>query len=83
MSVESESIVLSASIEKRGKRLPHGAIHCTGIFVIDAARVRWPDKTAEHWAAASGVKTRMAKYWLAGTHPVSPAGRLALIREIK
>ena len=31
-------------------------------------------------AAAAGVKERMAKYWLAGTHEVSLGGRLALMR---
>ena len=78
---ESESVSSRRSIEKQGSRLPHGAIHCTAIY-IRAARGIWPKKTAEHWAAKAGVKTRMAKYWLSGKHPVSDSGRLALIREL-
>ncbi len=69
---------LAPSIEMRGTALHSGAIDCTGIHAR-AARGIWPAKTAEHWAAAAGVKIRMAKYWLAG-HPVSDAGKLAIIR---
>lgn len=47
-----------------------------------AARGIWPRKTAEQWAAAAGVQPRMASYWLAGTHPVSADGILALIRVL-
>jgi hypothetical protein len=54
---------------------------CT-TFHAKVARVCWPKKTALHWAAAAGVKERMAKYWLAGTHPVSGDGKLAIIREL-
>lgn len=60
----------------RGSSLPLGAIGCTGIHAR-VARAIWPRKTAAHWAAAAGVKERMAKYWLAG-HPVSADARLAL-----
>jgi hypothetical protein len=50
------------------------AIHCI------VARAIWPHKTGANWAAASGVQERMVKYWLAGSHPVSAAGKLAIIR---
>lgn len=66
---------LAPSTELQGNRMSGGAIHCT------VARAIWPHKTAECWAVAAGVQTRMAKYWLAG-RPVSDAGKLALIREI-
>jgi hypothetical protein len=69
---------LAPSSEMRGSELPHGAIGCTRIHAL-IARSIWPHKTAEHWAAAAGVKPRMAKYWLAG-HPVSADGKLAIIR---
>jgi hypothetical protein len=46
------------------------------------ARAIWPKKTAANWAAAAGVKERMAKYWLAQSHPVSADGKLAIMREI-
>ncbi|WP_291854796.1 hypothetical protein [Bradyrhizobium sp.] len=59
-----------------------GALECTGIYAR-AARGIWPRKTAEHWAAAAGVKTRIARYWLAGARAVSDAGKLALIRELQ
>lgn len=49
---------------------------------IRAARGIWPRKTAEQWAAAAGTTPRMASYWLAGTHPVSSDGILALIRVL-
>lgn len=75
-----ESISIVPSMENRGIPLPRGAIHCTGIHAR-AARGIWPRKTAEFWAEAAGVKVRMAKYWLAG-HPVSDAGKLAIIREL-
>lgn len=75
---DSAAELSSISIGKRGTGLPPGAIHCTGIHAI-TARAIWPHKTAEHWAAAAGVKARMAKYWLAGRAP-SDAGKLAIIR---
>jgi hypothetical protein len=55
-------------------------MECTGIHAR-AARGIWPRKTAQHWAAAAGVKERIAKYWLAGRE-VSDAGKLAIIREL-
>lgn len=61
-----------------GNRSHYGAMDCTAIPAI-CARAIWPRKTAENWAAAAGVKPRMAKYWLAG-HEVSGNGRLAIIR---
>jgi hypothetical protein len=67
------------STEYRGTQLPAGAINCTAIHV---ARALWPRKTAAHWAAAAGVKERMAKYWLAGTHQVSADGKIALAKQI-
>lgn len=79
--VESSSVV--GTIEKRGSALHLGAIHCTGILHVDVAKVRWPKKTAFHWAAAAGVKERIVKYWMAGTYPVSADGKLALIRELQ
>jgi hypothetical protein len=79
---ESESGTGRRAIEKRGSPLHHGAIDCTN-FHAEVARLRWPRKTAFHWAAAAGVKERMAKYWLAGTYPVSDSGKLALIRELQ
>lgn len=75
-SVESVSLV--PSMELRGNALHLGATDCTGIHVR-AARGIWKKKTAECWAAEAGVKVRMVRYWLAG-HPVSEAGKLALIR---
>jgi hypothetical protein len=77
---ESRTEAVTTAIQKRGIVLPLGAIHCTAIHAI-VARAIWPRKTAEHWAAAAGVKQRMAKYWLSG-HRVSDAGKLALRREI-
>lgn len=79
---ESESEPASAAIGKRGKPLPHSASSCTS-FHIAVARLRWPRKTAEHWALAAGVKPRMAKYWLAKRFPVSDAGKQALRRELE
>lgn len=79
---ESSSAAPSCAIELRGNALPRGAIHCT-TFHAGVARLRWPRKTAFHWAAAAGVKERMAKYWLAGTHAVSDRGKRALIRELE
>lgn len=75
---ESSGRSVAASTGMRGTALPHGAIHCTGIHCA-VARTIWPIKTAEHWAAAAGVKPRMAKYWLAG-RKVGDAGKLALRR---
>jgi hypothetical protein len=72
---------IATAIRKQGIALHRGAINCTAIHSI-IARAIWPRKTAEHWAAAAGIKPRMAKYWLAGTHEVSDAGKLAIIREI-
>lgn len=74
MSSESVRERSATAIEKRGNPKSAGAIHCT------VARAIWPDKTAEHWASRSGVKQRMAKYWLSGRHPVSAGGKLAIIR---
>lgn len=75
--VESKSI--APAMENGGNVLPRGATHCTGIHAR-AARGIWPKKTAENWAEAAGVKPRIAKYWIAGSHPVSDAGRNALVR---
>ncbi|MDP2410388.1 MAG: hypothetical protein Q8M26_08885 [Pseudolabrys sp.] len=75
-----ESFAPAPSSRKRGTALHPGAIHCTNIHAT-AARAIWPRKTAQHWAAAAGVKERMAKYWLSG-HDVSDAGKLAIIREL-
>lgn len=79
---ESESEIAIRAIRIASNGLQGGAIHCVGIHAR-AARGMWPQKTAEHWAAKAGVKVRMAQYWLAGTHPVSADGRLALIRELQ
>ena len=78
MSGTDASSVGVVSMEKRGKGLPEGATDCTTI-PARAAKGIWPEKTAEHWAAAAGVQPRMAKYWLAG-YRVSDAGRMAIIR---
>lgn len=77
---ESSGLAAAVAIGNRGNALPHGAIHCT-TKLARVARALWPNKTALHWAAAAGVKERMAKYWLAG-HPVSADGKLALYREL-
>lgn len=77
---ESFGEVAFCSIEKRGTALPHGAMDCTNKHAV-IARALWPKKTAENWAAAAGVKARMAKYWLS-RGKVSDSGKLALIREI-
>lgn len=76
----SESFELAAkpAIGKRSNQVQGTALHCGGIHVR-AARGIWPRKTAENWAEAAGVKTRIAQYWLAGRE-VSEAGKLALIR---
>ncbi len=76
---ESLGTIANRAIEMRGSALPRSAIDCTGIHAR-AARGIWPRKTAEHWAEAAGVKVRMAKYWLAGSHEVSDAGKAALAR---
>lgn len=76
---ESNSIYSQRAIENRGNGLSLGATDCPAVLM---ARGRWPRKTAECWAAAAGIQPRMAKYWLAGSHPVSADGKLALIREL-
>lgn len=76
---ESSAAEAAPSIEKRGNGLPPGATGCTTSIHARFAREAWPDKTAEHWAAAAGRKPRIAKYWLAGGK-VSADGKLALIR---
>ena len=73
---ESFRQLARSAITIGGNRLPPDTIYCA------IARLIWPDKTAANWAAASGVKERMAKYWLAGSHPVSATGRLAIVRRI-
>jgi hypothetical protein len=78
MGSYSRVVSLQAN-ENRGNALQPSAMDCTATIPVRAARGIWPDKTAEHWAAAAGVQPRMVKYWLAG-HKVSDAGRLALIR---
>jgi hypothetical protein len=77
MSTTSRVLEFSPT-ENRGIALPACATDCTTI-PVRIARAIWPNKTAENWAAASGVQPRMVKYWLAG-HKVSDAGRMALIR---
>jgi hypothetical protein len=67
------------STEKRRNRLP-SVQPIAPKKHADAARRLWPDKTAAEWAARSGVKERMAKYWLAG-RPVSGDGKIAIARE--
>lgn len=79
---ESSGAIASDAIEMRGNSVHRSAMDCTRKHRA-AARAIWPRKTAENWAAKAGVKTRMAKYWLAGTHPVSDSGKLALIRELE
>jgi hypothetical protein len=81
MSSESIAELASLSTKITGNRMPLGAIDCTGILPR-VARAIWPRKTALHWAAEAGVKERMAKYWLAGRHPVSADGKLAIIRKL-
>jgi hypothetical protein len=61
--------------------LPDAATDCSGIHAR-VARAIWPQKTALHWAAAAGVKERIVRYWLAGTHEVSASGKLAIVREL-
>jgi len=78
---ESLQSASALAIKNEGNRLPLGAIHCTRNFAA-VARVLWPRKTASNWAAAAGVKERMAKYWLAGKYEVSADGKLAIIREL-
>ncbi len=73
-----ESVSSARSTGIRGTTVPPSAPRCTTIHAR-AARGIWPTKTAFHWAAAAGVKERIAKYWLAGRE-VNEAGRLALIR---
>lgn len=78
----SESLTFSGprSIQLQSSAVPRGATDCTARHCA-VARALWPHKTAEHWAHAAGVQTRMAKYWLAG-HELSGAGKLALIRAL-
>lgn len=79
---DSESPVQWA-IQNQVNALPPGATDCTTSTIhARVARGIWPSKTAENWALAAGVQPRMAKYWLAGTHPVSADGILALIRVL-
>jgi hypothetical protein len=72
-----ESPVAFVARQMQRSRLHRGAENCTNIYVA-TARWRWPEKTAENWAAAAGRKPRIAKAWLKGD--VSPAGKLAIIR---
>lgn len=78
---EAQTNFAFAAIEMHGNRVPHGAIHCTGIHVR-AARGIWPRKTAENWAKEAGVKVRIVRYWIAGRE-VSDSGKLALIRLLQ
>lgn len=75
---ESCTAALASSLEKRGNSLPAGAIFCTPNLYVIVARARWPEKTAENWAAAAGREPRIAKDWLNGK--VSDAGKLAIVR---
>ena len=77
MRDQSQGIATRA-MEKRRNGLPKGATDCRTVHVRAASGI-WPEKTAENWAEAAGVKPRMVQYWLAG-YKVSDAGRLALIR---
>lgn len=74
-----ESPVAFVASRMRGSPLHPGAMDCTTSKYVCAARAFWPNKTAEHWAAAAGVQPRMAKYWLKGE--VSAAGKLAIIQQ--
>jgi hypothetical protein len=76
-----ESPVAYVARQKRGNRIHSGEMGFTPNVYVRAARGIWTRKTAEHWAAAAGVTPRMAKFWLAGTHDVSPAGKLAIIQQ--
>ena len=80
---ESGLAVRPLATALRGTALPRGAIHCTTFLLADCARLIGPRKTAAHWAAAAGVKERMAKYWLSGQRPVSASGRLAILRMLQ
>lgn len=75
-----ESPVAFVARRMRGSALPRGAMDCTTNRYVVAARAFWPRKTAENWAAAAGVKPRMAKYWLKGD--VSAAGKLAILKHL-
>lgn len=79
-----ESPVAQMARRMRRSRLHSTAIDCSGNKAAAMARGRWPEKTAENWAAAAGVKPRMAAYWLAAADgsKVSDSGKLALIREL-
>ena len=81
MRGEFTEVDLRASTNARNG-LPNGAANCTGILP-DVARLLWPRKTSAHWAAAAGVKERMAKYWLSRRYPVSDSGLLAIWSEIQ
>lgn len=65
-----------SAMQIEGSPLRQGAILCT------VARAVWPDKTAANWAAEAGREERVAKYWLAGSHPIPDCARLALMRVL-
>lgn len=77
----AESAPLDVSPTTKYRRtIAHGAARTCSVHAA-IARAIWPHKTAEHWAAAAGVKPRLAAYWLAGKK-ARAAGALALIRQI-
>jgi hypothetical protein len=77
---ESESMAL-ARASKNGRIALRGTATGCGRIHARVARAIWPSKTAHHWAAAAGRKTRIAEYWLAGRE-VDEAGKLAIIRQL-
>lgn len=71
---------LALATENEGTCVPDRE-HPFPAFVV-TVRAMWPDKTAAHLAAASGVSERCAKFWLSGDRAPSTAAFMAVMDRI-
>jgi hypothetical protein len=52
-------------------------------YVMAAAKVAWPVKTAQALVAVTGASLRTCKYWLAGAHEPSGRAAILLVRAVR
>ena len=71
------SIAALARSIKNGRTPVPKSEHPFPAFVL-TVRGLWPEKTAAHLAAASGVSERCAKFWLSGDRAPSTAAFMAV-----
>jgi hypothetical protein len=73
----------AAAASALGCNTLHQGVAPDFLWVMDAARIVWPRKTADALHDVTGASIRTCKYWLAGAHAPSGLPLLKLLRALR